>query len=189
MKRLVTNTLELFHNMIQNYVSSGDQVLDATAGNGNDTIILAESVGEEGKVYAVDLQQTAIDKTNARLIQAGLKERVELHCMNHAEIDRLVLMDLSLVIFNLGYLPGSEKKVTTQGVSTIQAIDASLRALRLQGLILITVYPGNDSGLREHTELQKYLQTLDQQLYDVMELKFPNRKNVSPYGVMIQKLR
>lgn len=189
MRRLVTNTLELFHNMIRTYVSPGDHVLDATAGNGNDTILLAESVGEDGKVYAVDLQQTAICKTEERLIKAGLTERVDLHCMNHAQIDRLGLVGLSLVMFNLGYLPGSEKKVATQGESTIQAIEASLRALRPLGLILITVYPGSDSGLSEHTELQEFWQTLDQQVYDVMEMKFPNRRNVSPYGVMIQKLR
>ena len=188
MRRLVTNTLELFHSMIRTYVSAGDRVLDATAGNGHDTILLADCVGSEGKVYATDIQEDAIERTRIRLREAGLEERVDLVCMDHARIGDLGLAGLTLAIFNLGYLPGSTKQVATQAHSTIQAIDAALDALRPLGLVLVTVYPGSESGFKEHQELQPYWKKLDQQEYDVMELKFPNRRNVSPYGVMIQKL-
>lgn len=37
----------------------GDIVVDATMGNGHDTQFLAELVGENGHVYAFDIQESA----------------------------------------------------------------------------------------------------------------------------------
>ena len=34
-------------------VNAGETVVDATAGNGNDTLFLAELVGENGHVYSI----------------------------------------------------------------------------------------------------------------------------------------
>ncbi|QRN86527.1 class I SAM-dependent methyltransferase [Clostridia bacterium] len=189
MERLVKNTLELFHSMIQAYVLPGDTVLDATAGNGHDTLLLAKCIGQKGKVHAIDIQPVALENTSKRLLEAGLMERVELYCMDHANIADLGLSKLSLAIFNLGYLPGSSKEIATSGESTTKALTAVLDLLKPMGIILITVYPGSELGWQEHSELDMYWKTLDQRIYDVVELKFPNRKNVSPYGIMIQKLR
>ena len=48
-------------------VQPGDTVVDATMGNGHDTLFLAEQVGAEGRVYAFDIQESALESTRQLL--------------------------------------------------------------------------------------------------------------------------
>ena len=59
--------VEWSHRFIQERVQPGDWVVDTTAGNGHDTAFLANVVGEQGRVFAFDVQAAAIAATQARL--------------------------------------------------------------------------------------------------------------------------
>jgi hypothetical protein len=122
-------------------VASGDVVVDATCGNGNDTEILASIVGETGTLHAVDIQEEAICKTAAKLKQLSLSgvalPSVQMHCRSHAELTDLVQPSSAmLVVFNLGYLPGGDRTIVTSADSSVAAIQAALgvRILCLPGM-------------------------------------------------------
>ena len=77
------------HHFIQNHVLPGDICIDATAGNGHDTVFLCHLVGSQGKVYAFDVQQQAIDRTRARLQEKQVHCFYELILDSHAHMDQL----------------------------------------------------------------------------------------------------
>ena len=114
---------------IERVVKSGDIAIDATMGNGHDTEKLARLVGENGHVYAFDVQEQAVNNTRTRLLEAGLAERATLHLASHDQMAELVLEPVRLVMFNLGWLPGGDKRITTRLESTLKAVNASLSLL------------------------------------------------------------
>src|SRR5690606_15386726 len=128
--------------MIRN-VKSGNIAIDATVGNGNDTILLASLVGQEGKVYGFDIQESAILKTKIKLFENNLAERVYLIRDSHENIDKYVTERADLIVFNLGYLPGGNHEKVTKVESTAKAVKKSLELLKENGLLLITTYLGH----------------------------------------------
>jgi predicted methyltransferase len=153
---------DLAHDVIAGHVHAGDIVIDATMGNGHDTLFLAQLVGETGHVYAFDLQQQAIDQTRARLERHGAAEKVTLIRNSHAEmageLPQGTAGNVAAVVFNLGYLPGGEKSVTTTAGSTLTALDASLELLRPGGLISLLVYVGHPGGMDEDQAIREWLE-------------------------------
>lgn len=136
----------------------GDFAIDATIGNGHDTLFLAERVGESGLVYGFDIQQTAIDQTTARLEAAGMIERIRLFQCGHEEMLQLVPAEhhrqISAIVFNLGYLPSADKSVITAESTTIAALHGAIELLKPGGYLSILAYPGHPGG-REETEAVK----------------------------------
>ena len=111
-------------------IGEGARVIDATMGGGGDTQALCEMVGESGRVYAFDIQQSAVDRTRARLEEAGLLPRAELFCASHARMAEFVHEPVDAVVFNLGWLPGGDKSVTTLLDSTLEAVNAALELMK-----------------------------------------------------------
>mgnify|MGYP000075435497 FL=1 len=153
---------EIAHELVAGHVHAGDIVIDATMGNGHDTLFLAQLVGETGHVYAFDVQQQAIDQTRGRLDTHGAAKQVTLIRGNHADmLGRLpagIAGSVAAVIFNLGYLPGGDKSVTTMAESTLLALDASLELIRSGGLISLLVYVGHAGGIEEHQVITESLE-------------------------------
>ncbi len=140
------------HARLAQHLRAGDTAVDATAGNGHDTVALARFVGAKGRVYAIDLQETAIAATALRLREADLLERVTLLRGNHAGLAKLIpasAAPLAAVVFNLGYLPGGDKARTTTSSTTLAALTAALERLSPRGAISIVCYPGHPEGARE----------------------------------------
>lgn len=133
-------------------IGLGDAVIDATVGNGYDTQFLAEQVGPSGVVHGFDIQSSALAATATRLLAAGLNN-VQLWNRDHADMLSVVPAELyggvAAVMFNLGYLPGGDKKITTRETSTRAAIDQAAVLLRPGGVISILVYTGHDQGAAE----------------------------------------
>lgn len=75
LRRLITNPGRILGDL----VGRGDTALDLGCGPGFFTLPLAEMVGDEGSVIAVDLQQDMLDKVRARAERKGLASRVRLH--------------------------------------------------------------------------------------------------------------
>lgn len=152
---------EIAHELIAGHVHAGDIVIDATMGNGHDTLFLARLVGETGCVYAFDIQQQAIEKTARGLEENGLPNRVTLVQDSHADMMRLlpqtVAGKVAAIVFNLGYLPGGKKSVTTTAVSTLNALDASLKLIKPGGMISLLVYVGHPGGKQEDEAILEWL--------------------------------
>ena len=138
------------HRVISEVVKAGDLVVDATAGNGHDTLFLAGLVGDSGKVMAFDVQQAAIDSTRERLEKAGVGDRVELFHESHGKLlERAGRGSVAAVMFNLGYLPGGDHEVITEVGETGKAVVQSLFVLKPGGVMTIVCYTGHPGGEEE----------------------------------------
>ncbi|MGG0669810.1 class I SAM-dependent methyltransferase [Sporosarcina koreensis] len=174
--------------LISETVLPGESVVDATAGNGNDTLFLAELVGEEGRVYAFDIQQAALEATANRL--DTLNDRVTLILDSHANVDQYITKSIGGAMFNLGYLPYSEDlSIITKPDSTIEAIDKLLGMLKKGGIITISVYDGHDGGKEERDALLAYVKSLHQADVHVARYELLNQRKNPPFLIAIEKVR
>ncbi|MGB1130631.1 MAG: class I SAM-dependent methyltransferase [Haloferula sp.] len=138
------------HRVVKEAVKPGEMVVDATAGNGHDTLFLAEWVGPTGKVVAFDIQQAAIESTRRRLDKAGVVDRVDLHGESHTHMaQRVERGGVAAVMFNLGYLPGADHALITQTEETLLALETAVALLRSGGVVTVVCYPGHEGGDRE----------------------------------------
>lgn len=152
----------LLHQLLREVLHGGELVVDATCGNGHDTVFLAEAVGPSGKVIAIDLQAEAVEATRNRLIgrgmEEGLEERVELHQVSHAQLGSLLVAEsASAVVFNLGYLPGFDHSVITERESTLAALAEAVKALKPGGVLAAVCYPGHEGGDTEAEAVENFL--------------------------------
>ncbi|QKY69750.1 class I SAM-dependent methyltransferase [Lentibacillus sp. CBA3610] len=178
------------HYLMEEVVNKGDTVIDATCGNGHDTLFLSRHVGENGHVFAFDIQNQAITNTKARLAQNGLTNATIIkdshsNFIHHMPVDKLTR--LGGAIFNLGYLPGSDKSVVTQSETTILAIEGILSHIKQNGIVVLVVYHGHEGGDQEREQLMRYARLLNQELYHVLYYGFINQKNDPPFILAIQK--
>ncbi|MEW8974987.1 MAG: class I SAM-dependent methyltransferase [Exiguobacterium sp.] len=176
--------------LLESVIEPGDCVVDMTAGNGHDTQFLAERVGPEGRVLAFDVQAQAIEESTRRLDEAGMLERVDLYHESHIHVGARLSDERRPVragVFNLGYLPGSDKSITTTGEETLEALDALLPVLAPGGLVVLVVYHGHLEGKRERDAVLDYVTALDQQGYAVLQYRFLNQQNHPPFIIAIEK--
>lgn len=180
------------HYLCAPVLEAGCVAIDATAGNGHDTLFLAQQVGETGRVYAFDIQNAAIEATRRRLLENGLSGRVSLIQASHAEMLAHIgprdLGAVSAVMFNLGYLPGADHDVITTAGSTLDAIDSGLALLRPQGVMTIVVYTGHAGGREEADAVETHIASLDPSRYDARVLRSMNRSGEPPYLIAIRRV-
>lgn len=173
--------------LLKSSVSPGDTVVDATAGNGHDTLFLAQLVGPTGKVYAFDVQEEAIEATRLRL--GEWQECATVIQDGHEKITQYVTNEISAAVFNLGYFPGADHSIITKPNTTIQAITGCLDLLKVGGIIVLVVYHGHEGGDVERDALLDYLQTLPQSFVHVLKYEFINQQNHPPFVVAIEKMK
>jgi len=182
--KIIENVTLLTKMMLKDIVKPGHVCVDATTGNGHDTLFLADLVGEKGYVYGFDIQQQAIDMTAEKL---GNHSHVKLICDGHEKMREYIEGPVDFVIFNLGYLPKADKSITTQKDTTLFAIDAALSLLKCHGILWIVIYPGHEEGKEESSAVLDYVQTFNQKDYSVMKSEFINQRNNPPYIIAIEK--
>ncbi|MBE5786996.1 MAG: methyltransferase domain-containing protein [Clostridiales bacterium] len=168
-------------------IRPGDTVVDATMGNGHDTLTLCRLVGPEGRVYAFDVQPAAVENTRMRLEEAGVLDRATLFCLGHEHILEKVPGPIALAAFNLGWLPGGDKSITTHWETTRQAVEGALSLLKPMGVCVICAYPGHQEGDRERGQLIDLLAQLPPQQYNVLWNKFLNAGPGAPECFVIQR--
>lgn len=188
---MLENALRFSHTLLKNTVSQGDIVVDATVGNGSDTVLLAKLVGSNGKVYGFDLQQQAIETTTKKLIYTNLHPQVELYQQGHETVGDIISPDtpISGAVFNLGYLPKSDKSIITKSKTTLKAISTLLPLLRKGALLLIVVYYGHEGGEEEKDAVLEYVAQLPQKEYSTLKYEFVNQQNHPPFLLAIEKLQ
>ena len=181
---------ELAHTLVRAVVQPGDIAIDATAGNGHDTQFLAECVGPAGTVYSFDSQLAALAVTTVRLAAASLKNVILLQ-RSHAEMPSALPSvrpgTVTAVMLNLGYLPGGDKRLTTQTASTIAAIRDGLTLLAPGGLLTILAYPGHHSGADETVAVEKLLRELSPAEFHVHEPSPTTERSGAPRLFVVRK--
>ncbi len=181
MNRDFLTPVEFSHFLLNKHVQSGDTAVDATAGNGYDTLFLAEIVKENGTVYSFDIQDEAVKNTIKLLDKNFLSDRVKIFNENHENMDNYLEEDsISAVIFNLGYLPGGDKNIITRASSTIAAVEKSMNFLKKGGIIVIVVYSGHNGGEEEREAVLKFLKDLNYKKYNVIEYSYLNQPDSPP---------
>ncbi|HEY4532255.1 MAG TPA: class I SAM-dependent methyltransferase [Kurthia sp.] len=181
--------IQYAQTLLTQTVNAGDVVVDATAGNGHDTAFLAELVGEEGKVFAFDVQQQAIDSTTKRLVDVGVADRCEVILDGHENVAKYVLSDVKAAIFNLGYLPGAEHSIITKPSTTVTAIEALVQKLNIGGMIVLVIYHGHEGGKEERDRVIEYVSSLPQKFIHVLRYEFINQKNNPPFIIALEKVK
>lgn len=182
--------VHLAHSFLAENVKPGDICIDCTAGRGNDTAFLCGLVGESGKVVSLDIQQEAVDSTNALLAERGFSHIAEVHLDSHENVDRYAEPEtVSAIVFNFGWLPGGDHSINTKKESSIAAIEKGLRLLRPDGVMSLSIYYGRDTGFEERDALLEYLRKLSVKEYTVIISIFANRPNCPPISVRIYKGR
>lgn len=184
--------LDMSKEVIKRGVAKGNICIDATCGNGYDTLFLAEIVGGNGKVFAIDIQKQAIENTKKLLLENGL-DNTECILGDHSKLKSIIPEKyhgkVNCIVYNLGYLPGSDKTIMTAFETTKNSIQQSLEILDCGGIVAITLYPGHKEGKEEATEMDKYFKGLNPYLYKVFSYRLVNYDNNPPYTVIIEKVR
>ncbi|MBY6035113.1 class I SAM-dependent methyltransferase [Fictibacillus nanhaiensis] len=187
----IEGVLPFARTLLRSFCEPGDIVIDATCGNGNDTLFLSKIVGANGHVYAFDIQKQAIERSKQRLTDHQSYPNVTFIHASHDKMLELI-PDFSegkvaAAIFNLGYLPGSDKSITTTGTSTVNAIEQLFQLLKVEGIIVLVIYHGHEEGKREKEIVMNYVSNLDQKRAHVLKYDFINQKNDPPFIVAIEK--
>jgi len=179
-------------DFISQVITTGDTVIDATAGNGHDSLFLATRVGNKGCVYAFDIQQQAIRNVRKRLDESDQSQQLTLVQDGHQNMKRHIPVSLhgfvKAVMFNLGYLPGADHQLTTQTDTTLQALDVATAMLAPGGLISIIAYPGHPSGKLETQRLKRWASDLPDTKFTVNSINPQSGKAASPVWFGITKL-
>ena len=173
--------------LIEGALCPGARAVDATMGNGHDTLWLCRLVGENGRVYAFDVQREAVARTRALLEGEGVLERATLFCRGHQDMAEYVPEPVDAVVFNLGWLPGAAHGVTTRVETTLLAVDAALGLLREEGLVTICVYPGHEEGAKELAALDEWARSLDPVRYDAMTRRYMNQPGDPPVLIAVKR--
>ncbi len=176
------------HDRIKSLVKNPVLSIDATAGTGRDTIFLCELAGRTGRVIALDIQPQAVEQTKKRLIENKMEERAAVFLDSHEHIDRYAEPEtVSLIMFNLGYLPGGDHRLATKGPTTIRALEKGLKLLHGGGVVSLLIYSGGDSGFEEKNQVLAWIKTLPPDQYTVILESFYNKPNHPPLPVYIIK--
>jgi predicted methyltransferase len=208
------SVLSFAHDLVRQRIRPGDAAIDATAGNGNDTLVLARAVGRDGLVLAFDIQELALERTGRKLTEAGIGwnranpdteaaaaagsgRRPAAECLlvptSHAEMERWAkaagVDSVAAVMFNLGYLPGdgADRSVITRADSTLPAMEAALRLLRPGGVLTAVLYPGHPGGGEEAAAVERWAAGLAQAEAQVLVYRFGNAPAAAPYLIAVEK--
>ncbi|WP_066637541.1 tRNA (mnm(5)s(2)U34)-methyltransferase [Desulfolucanica intricata] len=180
----VVNIAQLF---IREVLYDGSVAVDATVGNGGDTLFLAGAVGDSGLVYGFDIQEKAIEITSKKLSQCQLLKRVEFFNIGHENMLSFIKSPVDAIMFNLGYLPGGDHGIITRAETTVDALSQGLELLSPGGRLSIAVYTGHAGAQEEYTAVEKYVSNLENKMYNVIKLNFINRKSPPPFLILIEK--
>ncbi|MBE6604953.1 MAG: hypothetical protein E7639_04530 [Ruminococcaceae bacterium] len=178
--------LALQKTFILNHLGAGDTAVDFTMGNGHDTAFLSKTVGESGHVFAFDVQEMALTSAKKTLESEGCPDNCTLILDSHHNVKKYVNGPIKAGMFNLGYLPGSDKSVTTMRETTMPAIEAALELLDHGGILLVAVYPGHAEGEAEGKMVLDYLATLDRHVICCTLIRIINSPT-SPFFVVVEK--
>jgi Putative rRNA methylase len=184
--------LQHAHLILESHLNNGDIAIDATAGNGHDSLFLVQQVQPEGLVYCFDIQPAAIQSTHNRLCAADLRQFALLNQHSHAQMSEDIAPEhhgnIKAIMFNLGYLPHGDKSIITQADSTLQALNSALDLLAQNGILTILAYPGHQGGECETLQVTNWCYQLNPENFSVQLINSAEHKDSAPRLFVLQKL-
>ena len=177
--------LELHKYFILKHLKEGDVAVDFTMGNGHDTEFLSKTVGESGHVYAFDVQKAAVESTAKNLAAAGCPQNYTLIHDSHHKVKDYVKVPFKAGMFNLGWLPGGDKSITTLRETTMPAIEAAIDLMDRDAILNVAVYPGHEEGDAEGNMICDYLSQVSKHKVCATKVKILNSPT-SPYFIVIE---
>ncbi len=173
------------HLVWQEQLKEAKVIVDATCGNGNDTLYLLEHSNEDAQIYAIDIQEAAIANTKKRL--GDTASRVHFIQDSHDLALETVPCGIDLIVFNLGYLPGADHQLMTSGETTVRAIKTACAKLSVGGMITVIAYPGTSQGMEEKHILELFLRSIPQHEFHCWRTEPINQVNEPPLLYVVQK--
>ncbi len=185
---MLDNAMQYSHRLLSEVVQPGDCVVDATMGNGHDTLFLSDLVQSSGKVFSFDVQSQALEQTRTLFEknQHSL-DNVELIHASHDQIQKYVSQTITGAVFNLGYLPGGDKTIITHSESTIAAVQQCLAQSQIGGRTILVCYYGHPGGKEELEQLLSFVTDLDQHEFSCLRYEFINQINNPPILLCIER--
>lgn len=179
--------LDFAHSVASQIIRNGDDLLDATLGNGHDASFLLRHLAGGGMLWGFDVQARAIRKTMRRLeAQAEDTSEVILVRDSHEAIGTYVSGQLGVALFNLGWLPGASHHLVTRPKSTEVALNAAADRLRPDGAVIIVVYTGHEGGAAERTRVLRFAEERAQRGWGVVRYGFSNRPGAPPEVMVVR---
>lgn len=172
--------LKLGHAIWSHHLKKGGRAVDATCGNGHDTLFLAKL--NLSHLYVFDIQEKALFATQEKV---GTRQNISYHLGCHSLFEG-VEPPIDLIVYNLGYLPGGDKSVTTRAETTVQSIEKGLSFLSSKGLMSLTLYPGHPEGKREEEALLELSSLFLPKNFQVSHHRILNRLS-APSLLLIRK--
>lgn len=192
-KRRLPLATEWAHRLLSEKLRAGAWVVDATAGNGHDTLFLARQVGSTGHVFSFDVQEEALQETRQRLLDAEIQgDRFSLILESHAFMKEALpeeaLGRVEAVVFNLGFRPGGDKRKSTQCSSTVAALTSASALLAPGGVLTVVAYPGHASGKEEAEAVSRWMSALAPEQFEVQNIRAINRMQPAPELWLVLRL-
>ncbi|NGP44225.1 methyltransferase domain-containing protein [Bacillaceae bacterium SIJ1] len=182
--------LQFAHLLLEQYLQPGDMAIDMTVGNGHDTVKLCKLVGPDGVVFGFDIQEKALTEAKKRLQEAMLKATLFLdsHANWATHLPEEEIVRIKAAIFNLGYLPGSDKTVITQEASTLNAL-AALTEKAPNALIIVVAYPGHPGGAEEKQAVQEFVESIPSTTHRALHYGLINHPSAPTIYALIPQKR
>lgn len=184
---LFKRNVEVIKDMLNEVIKEGDIVVDATMGNGNDTLILSNLVKNNGKVYSFDIQKDAIISTKKLLQDESNYNNYKLILDSHENLEKYINQKVKCVTYNLGYLPNGDESIVTKKDTTIKSLNKAISILEKGGIVTILSYYGHKYGIEEMKEVDEFVKNLNYKQFDVIKLQNYNRLNSPPIMYIIKK--
>lgn len=189
----------LIHDALARVLVPGCAAVDATAGNGHDTLFLAQGVGPGGEVWAFDVQAAALEATRARLDAARAAGQAlgRVHLVHAGHEDCLAHLPapprtFTVAVFNLGYLPGAdrtgaEKPRVTSAATTLEALTALMPRMTRGGIVALHAYTGHRGGTGEARALMALCRALPYTEWSVWHTRTLNKTLRSEHVFLLQR--
>ncbi len=180
--------VRLAQQLLAGTVKPGGLYVDATCGNGHDTLFLCRLAGPEGHVIGLDIQPMAVQATNTLLAQNGMDRIGQAILADHRDLLRFAPAgSADCVMFNFGWLPGAAHTVHSQAEASVAAVRAALEALKPGGVLSAVLYSGKVIGRSEKQAVLDYLQGLPLTRYTVLVCRFANWAETAPLPCLVFK--
>lgn len=191
--RPTIHNTNIVKSLLAQKLQNGNIVVDATMGNGNDTLFLCKKVLPKGKVYAFDIQEDALINTTKLLQKHNFSSNLnkEIQCIkdSHANFDRYFSEPVDVFMYNLGYLPGGDHSIITRPKSTMESLELATKKLKEGGIISIIIYYGHTGGEIEKRALENFLQSLSAHQFKIFQGMMPFNDHFPPIMYLIEKLQ
>lgn len=112
--------VDLSHEFLKPALHKQAICVDATLGQGKDTdFFLSQNVRI---VYGFEIQRDVFESTKERLDD----QRTCFYNVGHEHMEEYIHEEVDAILFNFGYFPKGDPKITTQSSSSVSAVRQAL---------------------------------------------------------------